>query len=98
MIQKSGDAENYFNAESVIIERSIFQELGNERDDSRIISDSGLNVEFSNSVLYNNTGFRIGGSLDKEDSNITFRNLLVLENNFSGKSFFLRSLFCEQSY
>ena len=89
VIQKSGDAENYFNAESVIIERSIFQELGNERDDSRIISDSGLNVEFSNSVLYNNAGFRIGGSLDKEDSNITFRNLLVLENNFSGKSFFV---------
>ena len=58
---------SYINAENISIDRSIFQELGNEKLDSPIISVISSNVEFSNSVLYNNTGFRIGRASAEED-------------------------------
>jgi hypothetical protein len=90
VIRKSGDAtEGYFNAESVIIDRSIFQELGNEKEGNLIISADVLNAEFSNSVMYNNTGIRIGAASIVNDINHTYRNLLVLDNDFSSKSFYV---------
>ncbi|MDB4168308.1 T9SS type A sorting domain-containing protein [Polaribacter sp.] len=86
VIQKSGDAINYINAENVSIDRCIFQELGNIRNDNTIIFSP--NVAMSNSVLYNNTGFFIGRSHAEKDVNYTFRNLLVLNNDLSGQSLF----------
>ena len=87
VIQKSGDATDYFNVENLSIDRSIFQELRDVGNGSLITSFNSLNVEFSNSVLYNNTGVLIGRTSGEKDINLTFRNLLVLNNDLSGKSF-----------
>ncbi|MEN8899406.1 MAG: T9SS type A sorting domain-containing protein [Nonlabens sp.] len=87
VIQKSGDADlGYFNADNVSIDRSIFQELGNENDSNKIYF--GPNVAMSNSVLYNNTGFVIAEPTATDAINLTIRNLLALNNDLKGKSFF----------
>ena len=89
VIQKSGGAgRSYFDVDNFSIDRSIFQELGNESDENSIISDASSNVEFSNSVVYKNTGVRIGSAPAEGDCNLTFRNLLVLNNDLKGRSFF----------
>ncbi len=89
VIQKSGDVNSgYIDAYNVSIDRSIFQELGNDSDDNLIIASISQNIEVSNSVLYNNTGLSIGKTTDKGDGNSTYRNLLVLNNDMSDKSLF----------
>ncbi len=87
VIQKSGDADlGYFNADNVSIDRSIFQELGDENNSNKIYF--GPNVSISNSVLYNNTGFVIAEPTATSPINLTIRNLLALNNDLKGKSLF----------
>ncbi len=88
VFQKSGDASlGYFNVENISIDRSIFQELGNAKTSNVIIYGSA-NVAMSNSVMYKNTGVRIALPPALNNLNLTFRNLLVLNNDLSGQNLF----------
>jgi len=78
------------NRSAVTVNNCLFQ-YGKEAFYGMIVyaRNETAPVQISNSVMYNNTGIRIGAASIVNDINHTYRNLLVLDNDFSSKSFYI---------
>ena len=78
------------NRSAVTVNNCLFQ-FGKEAFYGMIVyaRNETAPVQISNSVMYNNTGIRIGAASIVNDINHTYRNLLVLDNDFSSKSFYI---------